>query len=86
MSACKFPHCEEIASKERKSIFCEEHFGDWMRSTEWRQATQDETVRFWMGLGIQKEAMKVVNKYGRKWAKRVSDEQLRAMENIEETP
>lgn len=70
MGACKFPECMNAASKERKSIFCEDHFGDWMRSPEWRQATQDEAVRFWMGLGADREAMKVVNRYARKWAKR----------------
>lgn len=72
-SLCKYEFCEEQADKHRKSGLCEEHTRHWINSPEWREAQQDENVRFWFGLRADKEAMRIVNgKYKKKWLKRMA--------------
>jgi len=74
-TCCAFPYCEEPQDEDLKSGLCEAHTAKWLRSPEWREATQDEKVRLWMSLRIEKSAMREVAKYRRKWAKRVSKEE-----------
>lgn len=66
--------CEEPIDKEMGDGLCTEHAYDWRRSKEFRDAAEDEGVRFYMGLGARQSAMREVNKYKRRWVKRVNDE------------
>jgi hypothetical protein len=74
-SLCVFPECVERKDKDRKSGLCEDHTASWLQSKEWREATRDESVRFFMNLKMEKQAMRFVSKYRRQWAKRVSEEE-----------
>jgi hypothetical protein len=74
-TVCVFPECLERKDEDRKTGLCANHSQDWFASKEWREATQDPNVRFWMGLKSEKAAMRVVNKYRKKWMKRVSEEE-----------
>lgn len=65
--------CQNAADKERGAGLCDEHTDEWMRSKEWREAIADEGVRFAMSLS-KKMGMHEVNKFKRKWMKRVIPE------------
>lgn len=56
---------------------CVDHMREWMRSPEFRAATDDVDVRFLMSLGAKSLAMRKVTPYRRRWAKRVNEENAR---------
>jgi len=67
----KFDICEEPEDMERDAGLCEEHFQGWVNSKEWREAVQDDGVRFAMSLS-KKMGMREMNKFKRKWMKRIA--------------
>lgn len=73
-SLCQHEFCEEPADKARKSGLCVAHAREWINSPEWREAMADEDIRSWMGLRMEKTAMRLVGKYKRKWLKRLTSE------------
>lgn len=66
--------CEDPVDKEMGDGLCTEHAYEWRKSKEFHEAAKDDGVRFLMGLGARKSAMKEVNKFKRRWVKRVNKE------------
>jgi hypothetical protein len=62
--------CERPVKEEG---LCEHHIPEWRRSDEFRASIMDDKVRGWFQLGLKERGMREVDKFRRKWAKRINN-------------